>query len=88
MDEATWLRHRYGIVVEGNLAKFGQHPALGAFLRGTGDRILVEASPVDPVWGVGLAADAPGAQDPGRWRGLNLLGFALMDVRARLGVQA
>ena len=51
MDEATWLRHRYGIVVEGNLAKFGQHPALGAFLRGTGDQVLVEASPVDPVWG-------------------------------------
>ena len=49
---------------------------------------LVEASPVDAVWGIGLAAADPGAHDPDRWRGLNLLGFALMDVRARLGGQA
>jgi hypothetical protein len=87
-DEAIWQRHRYGIVVAGNRAKFGQHPALAAFLAGTGDRILVEASPVDPVWGIGLAAADPGAHDPDRWRGLNLLGFALMDVRAGLGGQA
>jgi hypothetical protein len=87
-DEATWQRHRFSIVVAGNLAKFGQHPVLAAFLAGTGDRILVEASPVDPVWGIGLAATDPGAHDPDRWRGANLLGFALMDVRARLGGQA
>lgn len=87
-DEAIWQRHRFGIVVAGNLAKFGQHPALAAFLAGTGDRVLVEASPVDAVWGIGLAADDPGAHDPDRWRGANLLGFALMDVRARLGGQA
>ncbi|MGN6153986.1 MAG: NADAR domain-containing protein [Lysobacteraceae bacterium] len=50
--------------------------------------MLVEASPVDAVWGIGLAAADPGAHDPERWRGANLLGFALMDVRARLGGQA
>ncbi|GAA0733954.1 NADAR family protein [Dactylosporangium roseum] len=83
-DEATWARERFGIVVEGNLAKFGQHPDLRAFLIGTGDRILVEASPLDRVWGIGLAADDERASRPARWQGDNLLGFALMRVRAAL----
>ncbi|BCL16076.1 NADAR family protein [Micromonospora sagamiensis] len=83
-DERTWQEHRYGIVVAGNLAKFGQHPDLRAFLLGTGERVLVEASPLDRVWGIGLAADDPAAADPARWRGLNLLGFALMRVRTAL----
>jgi hypothetical protein len=54
------------------------------YLLGTGDRVLVEASPVDSVWGIGLAAADEKALNPRTWRGLNLLGFALMDVRARL----
>ncbi|WP_407562373.1 NADAR family protein [Streptomyces sp. 184] len=87
-DEAQWQEHRFAAVVRGNLAKFGQHPALGAYLRGTGGRVLVEASPVDRVWGIGLAATDAEAQDPGAWRGLNLLGFALMEVRTTLAGQA
>ena len=82
--ETTWLEHRYQIVVEANRAKFTQNESLGSYLVSTGDRILVEASPVDPVWGIGLAADHINAQSPQRWRGLNLLGFALMDVRNEL----
>jgi len=58
---------------------------LGAFLLRTGERVLVEASPVDRIWGIGLARDDPAATDPSRWRGLNLLGFALMAVRDFLG---
>jgi ribA/ribD-fused uncharacterized protein len=84
-DQQVWDAHRYDIVVAGNLAKFDQHPELGAFLVGTGERVLVEASPIDRIWGIGLAADDPRASDPARWRGLNLLGFALMDVRSILG---
>ncbi|MET7748996.1 NADAR family protein [Micromonospora sp. NPDC005367] len=80
-DEARWEAARYGIVVAGSVAKFGQHPALRDFLLGTGDRVLVEASPMDRVWGIGLAADDPRAAEPGTWRGANLLGFALMDAR-------
>lgn len=83
-DEARWIEHRVGIVVAGNLHKFRQHPALGEYLRTTGAKILVEASPTDRIWGIGLAKDAAGAQDPLRWRGLNLLGFALMAVREQL----
>jgi ribA/ribD-fused uncharacterized protein len=83
-DEARWLKARFEIVVNGNLAKFSQNPALGEFLLNTGERVLVEASPVDAIWGIGLAADDPRASEPARWPGLNLLGFALMAVRCRL----
>ncbi|WP_424533197.1 NADAR family protein [Sphaerisporangium viridialbum] len=83
-DEAVWDEHRYQIVVRGNIAKFGQHAELGDFLLGTGARVLVEASPVDRVWGIGLAADDERAASPAAWQGLNLLGFALMDARDAL----
>ncbi|WP_375069483.1 NADAR family protein [Stenotrophomonas lactitubi] len=80
-DEALWAQARYALVVEGNRAKFSQNAALGDFLRATEDQVLVEASPVDFVWGIGLAKDHAHAHNPAQWRGLNLLGFALMDVR-------
>jgi ribA/ribD-fused uncharacterized protein len=83
-DEAIWERERFRIVVEGSVHKFGAHPELRQFLLSTHDRVLVEASPVDRVWGIGLAADDEAAADPERWRGPNLLGFALMEARERL----
>lgn len=83
-DEEIWARERFGIVVEGSVHKFASDPSLREFLLGTGERVLVEASPVDRVWGIGLAADDEAAADPERWRGPNLLGFALMAARARL----
>ncbi|MEU3897642.1 NADAR family protein [Streptomyces sp. NPDC045251] len=83
-DEAVWERERFSIVVEGSVHKFASDPALRGFLLNTGDRVLVEASPVDRVWGIGLAADDEAATDPERWRGPNLLGFALMAARERL----
>lgn len=83
-DEAVWERERFRIVVEGSVHKFASDPELRAFLLGTGERVLVEASPVDRVWGIGLAADDEAATEPERWRGPNLLGFALMAARERL----
>ncbi|MFP3992567.1 NADAR family protein [Streptomyces sp. E11-3] len=83
-DEAVWERERFAIVVEGSVHKFAAHRELRDFLVGTGDRMLVEASPLDRVWGIGLAKDDERAADPARWRGLNLLGFALMEARERL----
>jgi ribA/ribD-fused uncharacterized protein len=83
-ENAAWTRARHDIVLRGNLAKFGQNPVIGQFLRDTGEHVLVEASPVDRIWGIGLAQDDPGAADPTRWRGLNLLGFVLMEVRGML----
>ncbi|MCX4988107.1 MULTISPECIES: NADAR family protein [unclassified Streptomyces] len=83
-DNAVWERERFEIVVEGSVHKFGAHPGLRAFLLGTGGRVLVEASPMDRIWGIGLAATDDGASDPRRWQGPNLLGFALMEARDRL----
>ncbi|WP_030289248.1 NADAR family protein [Streptomyces catenulae] len=83
-DDARWQEHRFALVVEGSVHKFGSDPALGDFLRATRRRVLVEASPVDRIWGIGLAADDERAADPARWRGPNLLGFALMEARRRL----
>lgn len=86
-DEGEWERHRYGIVVAGNMAKFGQDAALRDHLLSTGNDVLVEASPYDRVWGIGLARDDERAQHPRTWRGLNLLGFALCRVRRLLRSQ-
>lgn len=83
-DEKVWNTHRYDIVMEGNLHKFQQHHDLKTFLLNTHDRILVEASPVDAIWGVGLAVDNEKISNPSQWKGLNLLGFALMEVRDQL----
>lgn len=82
--DAVWNDHRFDIVVRGNRARFEQNRELGLWLVNTGDRVLVEASPVDRVWGIGLAEDDARAEQPDRWRGLNLLGFALMEVRQLL----
>lgn len=83
-DDAVWRRERYGIVVEGSVHKFASDPALRSYLLATGDRVLVEASPMDRIWGIGISADDARALDPAAWRGLNLLGFALMDARREL----
>ncbi|MFJ7314601.1 NADAR family protein [Pseudomonas sp. NPDC098747] len=80
-NEQDWLQHRYDIVVRANQAKFSQNPELNNFLRETGSRIIVEASPVDNIWGIGLAQDHANSNNPNLWQGLNLLGFALMQVR-------
>lgn len=83
-DEQIWEQRRFDLVVEGNVAKFGQNLALRDFLLATKDRVLVEASPRDRIWGIGLSSADEGATNPEHWRGLNLLGFALMEARSRL----
>ncbi|HVF05583.1 MAG TPA: NADAR family protein [Frankiaceae bacterium] len=83
-DSAVWDAHRYDAVVRGNVAKFSQHPDLRAYLASTAPRVLVEASPADRVWGIGLSAGDAAARTPSTWRGSNLLGFALTEVRERL----
>lgn len=83
-DEQIWSAQRFDLVVEGNVAKFGQDEALRSFLLSTTNRVLVEASPRDRIWGIGMGAANEAATDPARWRGRNLLGFALMEARERL----
>ena len=83
-DPAIWDLQKYEIVKQGNIHKFGQHPELKAFLLSTNQKVLVEASPFDTVWGIGLSQDAKEAQNPNDWKGENLLGFALMEARDEL----
>jgi hypothetical protein len=83
-DGKLWDEHKYTFVKEGNIHKFSQNTGLQTFLLQTKNKILVEASPVDNIWGIGLAKDFPEIHNPYQWKGLNLLGFALMEVRDEL----
>ena len=80
-DLGLWQEKCVDLVTQGNVHKFGQHEALKTFLLNTQNRVLVEASPFDKIWGIGLSADDPKAQHPHQWEGLNLLGWALMGAR-------
>ena len=79
-----WDEFKLRIVMTGNYYKFAQNKAQRRFLLETGDKILVEASPLDRIWGIGLAENDPRALEPWNWLGENQLGFALMEVRSEL----
>lgn len=83
-DKERWDGACYEIVKRGNEAKFSQNPDLWEYLKGTRNRILVEASPRDQIWGIGMGKSNPDAQNPLKWRGTNLFGFALTEVRDQL----
>lgn len=80
-DEKKWEEHREDIVYKGNLYKFSQNGDFRALLLSTEDRILVEVNPKDQIWGIGLSEKDSRIHDETQWRGLNLLGKALMRVR-------
>jgi len=80
-NQRIWEENRCEIVVRGNFHKFSQSTELSTFLKNTNNRILVEASPVDNIWGIGLAQDDENVENPYCWNGLNLLGYALMEAR-------
>lgn len=81
-DEDTWKAVRFDVVTDASVQKFGSAPELRGKLLSTGEEILVEAAPRDTIWGVGLGRAR--ALEPSAWRGLNLLGFALVRARAIL----
>ncbi|XP_013396665.1 uncharacterized protein LOC106163575 [Lingula anatina] len=82
-NDKVWKANCWDIVKTGNLAKFS-NPKLREVLLATRGTILVEASPVDTIWGIGLAADSERANNRSTWRGKNLLGYILTEVRAEL----
>jgi ribA/ribD-fused uncharacterized protein len=83
-DEKIWRRNREAIVMTGSRAKFTQNPELRAALVATAPTQLVEASPMDRIWGIGMAASNPDATDRTKWKGLNLLGQILTRLRDEL----
>jgi ribA/ribD-fused uncharacterized protein len=80
-DHAIWSTHCRDIVTRGNIAKFQQNEPMREYLLTTSGKVLVEASPYDRIWGIGLRQNDDRSQQPQKWLGHNLLGFALMDVR-------
>jgi len=80
-DQTQWNEHRYTIVKNGNYLKFTQHEELKKFLLTTASRVLVESSPYDKIWGIGMHTNDDGIDNPNNWKGENLLGFALMEVK-------
>ena len=87
-DDAVWRRERERIVTTGSRLKYTQNPELLALLLATKGTTLVEASPYDKIWGIGLAAADPRAQDPAQWKGQNLLGKILTALRDELAATA
>lgn len=79
-DDAKWSKLRFNVMVEVLKAKFNSGH-LHNQLMDTGKKQLVEASPIDNIWGIGLGENDEKALDQSKWRGQNLLGIALMDVR-------
>lgn len=80
-EEGKWNEKKYQIVKQANALKFYQNNNLKEFLISTNSKVIVEASPYDRVWGIGLSQDDPKAKHPNNWNGENLLGFALMEIR-------
>ena len=79
-----WNKVSRSHVFRGNVAKFQQNPRLRDYILSTGERELVEASPTDVIWGIGLAEHDPLIYDRTNWRGTNWLGEVLMQVRTFL----
>lgn len=86
-DSTVWDKHKREIVLKGNILKFSQNADLRKFLLSTDNKIIVEASPYDTIWGVGMKKTDPNIIVPSQWRGINLLGFILMEVRDILRLQ-
>ena len=80
-DDEKWAAVRFDIVLKGNRAKFSQNPRLlEKFIELTKGKTIVEASPYDRIWGIGLGPDDPRVHDRREWQGLNLLGKVLQII--------
>lgn len=80
-DQELWDESKYSIVYTGNYHRFSQNDEDWQWLNATGNTMLVEASPIDRVWGIGMDMKDPDINDESKWRGQNLLGKVLTEVR-------
>ncbi|RUS84512.1 hypothetical protein EGW08_007751 [Elysia chlorotica] len=83
-DDDIWESKCYDVVKKGNMLKFSQNPDLKGKLFSTKGKLLVEASPMDRKWGIGLASKDSRSWNKSTWRGRNLLGYAITEVRDEL----
>jgi ribA/ribD-fused uncharacterized protein len=80
-NDDEWNKLADDIVFQGNLAKFSQNPTLKELLLNTGNKIIVECSPYDAIWGNGLNITDTLNTPSENWKGTNRLGKAIMKVR-------
>jgi len=85
-EQNKWDVNKFGIVLRGNILKFSQNPKIKEILISTGNKIIVEASPYDKIWGIGLSVTDAMKINPSKWStyGENLLGKALMETREQI----
>lgn len=83
-NDNHWNGVRQIVVYEGLYAKFSQNEELKNLLKGTGHAVLAECAVKDSIWGIGLSMSDPDRLEREKWKGQNLLGYALMMVRDRL----
>lgn len=83
-DDNHWNGVRQIIVYEGLCAKFSQNEDLRDKIKATGDAVLAECSVKDQIWGIGLSMKNPDRFEREKWKGQNLLGYALMMARDRV----
>ena len=86
-NQEKWDEKKFDIVVRGNVYKFMSNPDLKKQLLATGDKIIVEGSPTDTVWGVGLHYANSKIEDEKNWDGENLLGKAIMKARELINLE-
>ena len=82
--DSVWAGIRQTVAIRGLYAKFSQDAELKRLLLGTGDAVLVECTSNDRIWACGLDKDDDDRLSADRWKGQNILGFALMEVRNML----
>ena len=83
-DDSVWNGIRQIAIYEGLLAKFSQDEELKQQLLATEDAVLAECAVRDRIWGIGLSMTDLDRLDRSKWKGQNLLGYALMMVRDKL----
>ena len=87
-DEKIWREKRESIVHKGVLQKFLQNPELAEKLLETGEQMIAECAVKDKIWGIGLSMGDEERFCVDKWKGQNLLGQILMQVRAEISVQS
>ena len=87
-DEEIWREKREKIVHKGVLQKFLQNPELAEKLLETGEQMIAECAVKDKIWGIGLSMGDEERFCVDKWKGQNLLGQILMQVRAEISVQS
>lgn len=83
-DEFEWMKVSFSVMINVNVAKWSSDEKLKELLLSTDPKVLVEASPYDKIWGIGLHWEDDLVLDENNWKGMNLLGNALMEVRKKL----